>query len=205
MKACPGLRSGIDRSGSLSFAIRGIPSSIRPPIRHSGEGRNPGGVGRGKTTRRWKKPTHRPTFILLFGLRKAMAIPAIKSMPRTPIRGRNPGGVERGCSAGACPQLGPDRPASHRFHPLMRPSQGHGDSRQPSFTRIDEIYQFCRQRRVHGRRPGTSLKLETANPRHCSTSGRLESYVSPNDTRSSTAVIPTSSAPVSSRSLPSPT
>ena len=42
MKACPGLRSGIDRSGSLSFAIRGIPSSIRPPNRHSGEGRNPG-------------------------------------------------------------------------------------------------------------------------------------------------------------------
>ena len=35
MKACPGPRSGIDRSGSLSFAIRGIPSSIRPPIRHS--------------------------------------------------------------------------------------------------------------------------------------------------------------------------
>ena len=34
MKACPGLRSGIDCSGSLSFAIRGIPSSIRPPIRH---------------------------------------------------------------------------------------------------------------------------------------------------------------------------
>ena len=44
MKACPGLRSGIDRSGSLSFAIRGIPSPIRPPIRHSGEGRNPGEV-----------------------------------------------------------------------------------------------------------------------------------------------------------------
>ena len=63
MKACPGLRSGIDRSGSLSFAIRGIPSSFRPPIRHSGEGRNPGGVGRGKATRRWKKPTRRPTFI----------------------------------------------------------------------------------------------------------------------------------------------
>ena len=32
MKACPGLRSGIDRSGSLSFAIRGIPSPIRAPI-----------------------------------------------------------------------------------------------------------------------------------------------------------------------------
>ncbi len=45
MKACPGPRSGIDRCGSLSFAIRGIPSSIRPPIRHSGEGRNPEGKG----------------------------------------------------------------------------------------------------------------------------------------------------------------
>ena len=63
MKACPGPRSGIDRCGSLSFAIRGIaspfaaslrhsrhpfairdiPSSFRPPIRHSGEGRNPEG------------------------------------------------------------------------------------------------------------------------------------------------------------------
>ena len=34
--------------------IRGIPASIRPPIRHSGEGRNPegmGNVGRSKTTR----------------------------------------------------------------------------------------------------------------------------------------------------------
>ncbi len=97
MKACPGLRSGIDRSGSLSFAsrhpfaIRGIPSPIRPPIRHSGEGRNPEGVGRGKTTRRWKKRTRHPIFILSCGLRKAMVIPAIKSMPRTPIRGGNPG------------------------------------------------------------------------------------------------------------------
>ena len=93
MKACPGLRSGIDYSGSLSFAIRGIPSPIRPPIRHSGEGRNPEGVGRGKTTRRWKKPARHPIFILLCGLREAMVIPAIKSMPRTPIRGWNPGGA----------------------------------------------------------------------------------------------------------------
>ena len=77
MKACPGLRSGIDSSGSHSFAIRGIPSSIRPPIRHSGEGRNPEGAGRGKTTRRWKKLTRRPDiFILSSGLRKAMVIPA---------------------------------------------------------------------------------------------------------------------------------
>ncbi len=35
----------IDCSGSLSFAIRGIPSPIRPLIRHSGEGRNPEGKG----------------------------------------------------------------------------------------------------------------------------------------------------------------
>ena len=95
MKACPGLRSGIDCSGSLSFAIRGIPSPFRPPIRHSGEGRNPEGVGRGKTTRRWRKPARHPIFILLCGLREAMVIPAIKSMPRTPIRGWNPDGEGR--------------------------------------------------------------------------------------------------------------
>ena len=82
MKACPGLRSGIDRSGSLSFAIRGIPSPIRPPVRHSGEGRNPEGVGRGKATRRWKKLTRRPIFILLCGPRKAMVIPAKAGIQR---------------------------------------------------------------------------------------------------------------------------
>ena len=36
MKACPGLRSGIDRSGSLSFAIRGIPSPFAASLRQSG-------------------------------------------------------------------------------------------------------------------------------------------------------------------------
>ena len=51
MKACPGLRSGIDCSGSLSFAICCIPSPIRPPIRHSGEGRNPEGWGEGNVAR----------------------------------------------------------------------------------------------------------------------------------------------------------
>ena len=50
-------------------------------------------MGSGKTTRRCKKPTRHPIFIFLCGLRKAMVIPAVKSMPRTPIRGRNPGGV----------------------------------------------------------------------------------------------------------------
>ena len=88
MKACPAPRSGIDRSGSLSFAIRGIPSSIRPPNRHSGEGRNPEGVGRGKATRRWKKLTRRPIFSLLCGLRKAMVIPAFAG-----IQGRRRGGT----------------------------------------------------------------------------------------------------------------
>ena len=39
MKACPGPRSGIDRSGSLSLVIGDIPSSIR---RHSSFRRRPG-------------------------------------------------------------------------------------------------------------------------------------------------------------------
>ena len=41
----PGPRSWIDRCGNLASAIRGIPSSLRPPIGHSGEGRNPEGRG----------------------------------------------------------------------------------------------------------------------------------------------------------------
>ena len=72
----------IDRSGSLSFAIRGIPSPIRPPIRHSGGGRNPEGVGRGKATNRWKKLNRTTIFILLCGLRKAMVIPAKAGIQR---------------------------------------------------------------------------------------------------------------------------
>ena len=87
MKACPGLGSGIDLSGSLSFAIRGIPSPIRPPIRHSGEGRNPEGWGEGN-----------------------VALGLVSSLGR----------------AAHSPRV--HRPASHHFHPLMRPSQGHGDS-----------------------------------------------------------------------------
>ena len=56
----------------------------RTPIR----GRNPEGVGRGKATRRWKKLTRRPIFILLCGLRKAMVIPA-----KAGIQGRRRGGT----------------------------------------------------------------------------------------------------------------
>ena len=75
----------MDGSGSLSFAIRGIPSSIRPPNRHSGEGRNPEGVGSDKTTRRWKKPARQSIFMLLCGLRKAMVIPACYVQLGVPI------------------------------------------------------------------------------------------------------------------------
>ena len=51
MKTHPRLRSGIERFGGVSFVIRGIPSSIRPPTRHSGEGRNPEGRGWGNVVR----------------------------------------------------------------------------------------------------------------------------------------------------------
>ena len=107
MKACPGLRSGIDRSGSLSFAIRGIPSSIRPPNRHSGDRRHApypdtgAGIQKGwggvRPTRRWKKPTRHPIFILLCGLRRAMVIPAIEEHALYPDTGRE----SRGGAAGA--------------------------------------------------------------------------------------------------------
>ena len=95
MKACPGLRSGIDRCGSLSFATRDIPWSIRPPIRHSGEGRTPEGVGRGKATRRWKKPARHPIFILLCGLRKAMVIPAKAGIQRGRVAPTTPNDFQR--------------------------------------------------------------------------------------------------------------
>ena len=116
MKTCPGLQSGIDRSSSLSLVIRGIPSSIRPPIRHSGEGRNPGGVGRGKTTRRWKKPTHRPIFIPLCGLRKAIGVSGDQKHAPYPDTGPESRGVGRGdSSAGTRPQPRSRRPASPSF------------------------------------------------------------------------------------------
>ena len=64
-------------------------------------------------------------------------IPA-KSRPRTPIRGRNPEGSGEGIVArGLVPRLGRaasspalHHPAPSHFHPLMRPSQGHDDSRE---------------------------------------------------------------------------
>ena len=49
MKACPGLRSGIDRSSSLSFAIRGIHSSFRPIDSSFPRTRESRGAGGGKT------------------------------------------------------------------------------------------------------------------------------------------------------------
>ena len=115
MKACPGLRSGIDRSGSRSDAIRpplgsgwgvaGIPSPIRctPQIRFfipSSFRRRPESEGVGRLRQPLirhsrQNPPRPPIFILLCGLREAMVIPAIKSMPRTPIRGWNPDGEGR--------------------------------------------------------------------------------------------------------------
>ena len=79
------LRQPLIRHSRHPFVIPAPPFVIpakslpRTPIR----GRNPGGVGRGKTTRRWKKPTHRPTFILLCGLRTTTVTPA--SIPFTRI------------------------------------------------------------------------------------------------------------------------
>ena len=86
----------IDRSASLSFAIRGIPLSIRPPIRHSGEGRNPEGWGEGIVALDLVPPLtahrkfarvcatrRRAIFVLSCGLRKAIVIPA-NSLPLTP-------------------------------------------------------------------------------------------------------------------------
>ena len=68
-------------------------------------------------------------------------IPDIKSMPRTPIRGRNPEGWGEGIVAlRLVPRLGRaasspalHHPAPSHFHPLMRPSQGHGDSCENRF------------------------------------------------------------------------
>ena len=81
------LRQPLIRHSRHPFAIRGIPSPIRPPIRHSGEGRNPEGWGEGN-----------------------IALGLVSSLGR----------------AAHSPRV--HRPASHHFHPLMRPSQGHGDS-----------------------------------------------------------------------------
>ena len=105
MKACPGLRSGIDRSSSLSLVIRGIHSPIRPPIRHSGEGRNPERWGEGIVARglvpRWGRggawqnppcrfaaPNHNSRFSYLGVPAPAGMSDWHESMSRTPIRDR---------------------------------------------------------------------------------------------------------------------
>ena len=97
-----------DGSGSPSFAIRGIPSSIRPTNRHSGEGRNPGGEGCGNDTRTLPLTNasnlhtlvcrHPPAWAIPIkacpGLRSGIAsrlvTPAVESMPRALMRSRNP-------------------------------------------------------------------------------------------------------------------
>ncbi len=84
MKECPGPRSGIDRCGSLSFAIRGIPSSIRPPNRHSGEGRNP--EGKGGTNHTQTPPTTKPRFHTLVRRRQSAWTIGTKIDSRHPSR-----------------------------------------------------------------------------------------------------------------------
>ena len=100
MKACPGLRSGIDRSSSLSLVIRDIPWSFRP---------------------------------LNSSFRRSKACPVPRYGAGIQRRGRGEGIV----ALGLVPSLGRaarsrklHRPAYHHFHPLMRPSQDHGDSRR---------------------------------------------------------------------------
>ena len=80
MKSCPGLRAGIDS---------------RHPFRHSSESWNPEGVGRGATTRRWKKPS-RPT-ILIFLIRPSQGHgDSRESLPSAPLRLRESSGVVGG-------------------------------------------------------------------------------------------------------------
>ena len=69
-----------------------------------------------------KKPTRHLIFILLCGLHKTMVIPAIESMPRTPIRGRNPEGGRRKCStAGLVPsQRAGTSPCSSPYAAFVR-------------------------------------------------------------------------------------
>ena len=77
----------VDRSGSLSFAIRGIPSSIQPAIRHSGEGRNPEGWGGVRPPDDGKNSPVAPFSILSRGLHKPMVIPASQFVISTKMRG----------------------------------------------------------------------------------------------------------------------
>ena len=81
MKAGPGLRSGINRSSSLSLVIHGIPSSFRRRPESRGVGRGDCSAGAcpslGRAARSRTLLARRTTiFILLCGLRKAMVIPA---------------------------------------------------------------------------------------------------------------------------------
>ena len=135
MKACPGLRSGIDRSGSLSFAIRGIPSPIRPPIRHSGEGRNPEGWGGVRPPDDGKNSPVAPFSYLGVPAPAGMSdwyenevmqrssvtllqtLPPLSSLRPLPLQRRLESGIKGVADITACdrPQVGID-PASGRLH-----------------------------------------------------------------------------------------
>ena len=84
MKACPGLRSGIDRSGSISFVIRGIPSSFRRIASSFSRKRESRGEG-------WRQPhpntSNDQASFSYFGVPAPAGISDwYESMSRTPIR-----------------------------------------------------------------------------------------------------------------------
>ena len=135
------------------FVIRDIPSSFRPPIRHSGEGRNPEGWGGVRRPNDEETARRITIFILLCALRKSMVIPA-KSLPRTPIPGGNPEGWEGGHFLSPWERIevranltAPEPlstqgfPTPRNFHPLMQPTQVHGDSRENGNPRTIATWQ----------------------------------------------------------------
>ena len=110
MKACPGLRSGIDGSNSLSLIIRDISWSLRPLNSSFSRTRESRGGVRASTRNSLveNNANDKPRNM---SATQSVALGLVPSLGRT----------------ARSPTL--HRPASHHFHPLMRPSQGHGDSR----------------------------------------------------------------------------
>ena len=110
MKACPGLRSGIDGSNSLSLIIRDIPWSLRPLNSSFSRTRESRGGVRASTRNSLveNNANDKPRNM---SATQSVALGLVPSLGRT-ARSRTLHG-----------------PACHHFHPLMRPSQGHGDSR----------------------------------------------------------------------------
>ncbi len=119
MKACPGLRSGIDRSSNLSLVIRDIPSSFRPldsSFRRSKAGPVPrygAGIQRGWTEA--KELENYPNQLTRFSY---LGVPAasglgdyFEGMSRTPILDRLRHGHATPMTATWRPQHAPAAPS----------------------------------------------------------------------------------------------